>query len=376
MAYFNYSLAADKGAWDRRVFLRRMFLLGRSDSRWVPEHAPTLSWALNPAQNAHLARLNCQPVRLEALQRMPHSGANRLPSQSPSLSTVIEQPVTTAVLQFDSRCGRTALLSLLNCINDSETWHTFLELISEMLFDKQYFRLIGPLGLSPHIGSGLLLDNWHLPPPLHTAYNPPFLVEMIGDKAQPLLTQRLYHLPITQTAVPTPPANLTIQPLDVAQLAHALLPLWQAACANPLGLPLPDAVETRFMLRWLGVSPLHGWLALHNGRPVGFVLLQPDTAAQLRLARGARLPWWWLWYGWRQNRPVANGRLLFGAVLPEWRRQGIGRLLLQQVQHDAHQRGWGSVTVGPLADEATAVHLLRRADAVPQQTYGIFELPL
>ena len=187
---------------------------------------------------------------------------------------------------------------------------------------------------------------------------------------QPLGNRRcLYHLPVPGSVPPLVDTPAELVPLEPTRLAGELRPLLVAACENEMGFAPPDNAEATFMLRWLGIAPLTGWLAQVEGRPAGFVLVQPDLAPLLHRSRGGRGRLWRSWFtlakGWRMRQ----GRLLLGAVLPEYRRQGIGRQLLQQVLTAAGAHDWEQVSVGPLLEESAAALLLQRFGARPRQTY-------
>lgn len=373
MAYFNFRLIQANGYWDRRSFAHNWWQIYQGDRRWTPPHYPTWRWALESGRNPHLARFNPGWVYLEGIrrprsQRQPNGGPVNV-AQSLGQSTLFELPLAAGLLLQDPRRrDGTGYLAHLHLVNDKEATAVFLEQLTEQLWERGCYRLLLPTGLSPHLGSGWLLDNWHLDPPHHTPYSPPYLPEIVSKLLRPWQQMRLYHLPIPAEPVTTP--NLT--PFAPERLAADLLPLLATACDQGLGFPPPDAVEATFLLRWLGRN-LSGWLVEAKGRPVGFVLVQPDEGARLRRAGGARSWGWWLWWWLTKGRGVVNGRILFAAVLPEARGQGFGQQLLHQTHHIAQQQGWRSLTVGPLRERETAVSLLKAAGAIPRQTYQLYE---
>jgi GNAT superfamily N-acetyltransferase len=109
---------------------------------------------------------------------------------------------------------------------------------------------------------------------------------------------------------------------------------------------------------------------------VGFVLLQPDLSRSLRRARGGRSLLWRFGLAWLNRRPARQGRLLYGAVLPLWQGQGIGRQLLLQALVTARQRGWQSLSIGPLPAAAPACAWLESQGARPRQTYLLYQKDL
>ncbi len=373
MPYFNHELHTADNWWGRREFLAQWWRLYEEDGRFTPPPWSTLAWATNPARNPHLARLSPTFLHLTALPRRGNSYEFLDPQHWLATSGVFEVPTGTAVLLSDPRRqDETVYLALNHLLNDETSQDVFLDHLSERLSMAGQQRLLGPVGLSPHLGSGVLQDAWSVYPPLHTPYNPPYLPHLLERSGgEPLETVRLYHLPVTAVP-PSPDAPAQLTPLPPGRLATDCFPLLAAATNSP-HFPAADALEAAFLLRWLNPATLTGWLAQVQGEPVGFVLLQPDLAPLLRRARGGRKWWWRWWLAARQKRPMENGRLLFLAVLPPWRGQGIGRQLLQQTLHIAHQFRWHHITIGPLADGDSAVSLLQPFHAQPHQTYTLYQ---
>lgn len=364
--YFNFGLHTAVSPWERRTFLdysRRIY--GR-DPRWVPPDAHKIHSALDPAQNPHLARLNPSLLYFDGLRRREGP-----PLAGPGL-TMFETPLVTAILLQDPRRqDRTAYLAHLHCANYKGAFLKFQDKLIEVLARQGTRRLVGPTGLSPHLGRGALESHWQLLPPQHTPYNPPYLPEILAQRMQPIAKSMLFHFAVPQERPSPIQTPATLHPLNPTQLSSKLLPLLATACQNPVGFAPPDALEAEFWQRWLG-SQLHGWVAWVDGDPVGFVLLLPDLAERLRRFRGGRRLWW-LGLTAVKNRPVKAGRLLLGGVLPTWRNQGIGQQLWQQTSRTAQEAGWKNLTIGPVWAEGTAVAWLQKQNAHPQQTYQLYE---
>ncbi|MAT98487.1 MAG: hypothetical protein CL608_15185 [Anaerolineaceae bacterium] len=363
--YFNFGLHTAVSPWERRTFLeysRRIF--GR-DPRWVPFDAHKIHHAIDPALNPHLARLNPSLFYFDGLRRQDQ------PLAGPGL-TMFETPLVTAILLQDPRRqDRTAYLAHLHCANSTKAFLAFQDNLIEELAKRGIRRLIGPTGLSPHLGSGALASHWQQWPPQHTPYNPPYLPEILDRRMQPFAQSVLFHFVVPRERPSPPQTPATLQPLNPAQLNDELLPLLAAACQNPAGFAPPDPLEAEFWQRWLGPQ-LHGWVAQVDGTPVGLVLLLPDLADRLRRFRGGR-GLWRLGLTAVKNRHVQAGRVLLGGVLPQWRNQGIGQQLWQQTIRTAQHAGWQRLTIGPVWQEETAVSWLQKQNASPQQTYQLYE---
>lgn len=379
MPYFNYAIVARDAAtasWlDRRDFIHNWWRLYRDDRRWTPPLYNELGRELQPGRNPHLARLMPGLVRVEALYR------NNVPAgrqdQPVPLANVFDQPLAAAVYALDPRrTDRTGYLALLQTSSDEEGLDRLLSHAKEAMRPLRVRRVIGPTGLSPHLDSGVLVDAWDAWPPLHTPSNPPYLPERLGEQMTILQTGRLY-----EAAVPdSPPAGTgpaALEPLDPARLAGDLLPLLGEATANPTaGFAPPDEAEAAFLLRWLGVGALSGWMALIDNRPVGFVLLGPDQAAARRRSAGGRKLLGRLTASLRPE-PSPAGRLYFGAVAAGYRRRGIGRQLWAAALQTAAAQGWTALRAGPVwlpeQGQSAAAAFLTAVGAAPRQTYHLYE---
>ena len=394
LTYYNHTFHLAGDRWGRASFAGAWWRLYAGDPRWVPPYYPALRRDLDAARSPHLARLAPTLLRAEAIAR-PTAPPSR-GRQSDSLWTgagglVMDETVAAAVLLCDPRRGdRAGYLALLHCVNDLPTLARLLDRALEEMAPHGCRRLLGPVGLSPHLGSGLLEDSWDELPPLHTAYNPPYLPDLAALALTRVSTTRLYHLPVPPdpadvTAASDAPGPATLRPLDPLELfgppaasglAASLLVEACSATGVPGAAP-PDAAEAAYLLRALRPSgwPLSGWLAEVAGRPVGFVLVQPDLSPLLHRAGGARRALWRLWLARATRRPhaVRAGRLLYGAVLPDYRGRGIGRRLLHQALAAARDNGWTALNAGPFAPDAAAAAFLQHHGAEPRQAYGLYQ---
>jgi len=369
--YFNHRNQIIRDWWGRWSFVWQWWHLYGGDPKLAPPYYPTLRRELEPTRNSHLARLSPLFIKTEALPR------RRSPSPYGLDSAAWDQPVAMSVFLADPRRqDRTAYWGLLRCRNDAESFKRHLDFIMEILGSQGYARLIGPMGLSPHLQAGLLQDSWDVIPPLHTPYAPPYLPEVVESAMRPLARSQLYHLDILPGLPPAPPARAKLTPVDPQRLATDLLPLLAAAATTRPDFPLPDPDEAAFLLRWLGQWPVIGWLAEIDEKPVGFTLLQADLSPRLRQAKGGRNPLWRVWLAWANRRPTQHGRVLFGTVLPPWQGQGIGRQLLYQAQQTAHQHGWRSLIFGPLPMTAPTVKFIKSYGAIARQTYLLYQKEL
>jgi GNAT superfamily N-acetyltransferase len=374
MPFFNYHAtvvpAAEASRWQRRTWLHAWWSLYAGDSRWTPPGYRDLAAALDPGRTPHLARLDATFVHFDALYRTG-LGQSR-PDQPVPLSGILEQPVSAAFAILDPRrVGKTAYLALPGMVNDIEVIERLYYRVIEDLSEAGYRRLIGPVGLSPYLGSGALIDSWDRQPPLHTPSNPPYTPDLLGYKMRAFHTSRLYDVESRGSQETAGLARLML--LDPLRLAADLLPLFAAATENVHAFPPPDALEASFLLRQLATGALAGLLAEVDGAPAGFALLCADAGARFRATNGGRRWPGRLRLALTGDRPVARGRLVFGGVLPAFRRRGIGSQLLAAAQHRATELGWDELSVGPVAAGSAAEALLLACGATPAQTYALYE---
>jgi GNAT superfamily N-acetyltransferase len=234
-------------------------------------------------------------------------------------------------------------------------------------------QLLGPTGILPGWNPGALVSHFNRRPPWHTPYNPPYVGELLGSTMEPWLETELYVLELPGGR-PVAPAPAAIEPLPLSRLAGDLLLLLEEGARLDDAFPAYDQLEAESLIGWLqaGVPP-EAWLATVDGAPVGFIMLQADLAPLLQNTGGGKR---WLQRGYlggylalRRHAHTRAGRLLLGAVDPEWRGQGIGLQLWRHALDRAIQLGWQVITCGPVVVESDAAAFLKRQGAQAQQRY-------
>ena len=381
MSYYNYRTYYAASSWDRRTFLNAWWRINQHDPGWVPPYYPTLQRELNPAHNPHLARLNPIYLHLEAIQRREKASQDSInyTSAQPTAipSPAIETPVAVALVLHDPRQPiPTLYMALPHLVNDLEPLGRLLDEISELAWQRGCRKVIAPTGISPHLKSGLLTDHWNRIPPLQTPYAPPFTPEIFNNYLHALTHTRLYHLSIPGEVPPRSREIAEIIPLQPERLSTDLLPLFDACCPQKKIFQPPDSEEAAFLIRWTGAWSQFGWLAQVDDIPVGFVLLQPDLSHLLRRYRGGRNLFWRSWLRLARKRPVSSGRLLFGGVLSDWRRKGIGTQLLEMAMRSARELNWKSLSIGPIPEDSLASFFLIHHHAAPLQSYTLYHREL
>ena len=374
--YYNYNHRAGNEFQLRRSFLSHLWRAYKKDPHWSPPEYKAMRAALI-RPHPHLARQRPLFVHSHAIRRRVQRSSQENWSGGDSIwiDPIIEETVGLGeVLHDPRRKDQTAYLAQFITANDPDCLEQLLSALLEKSASRGYQRIIGPTGFSIHLGGGLLVDHWRETPPLYTAYDPPYLAEIVRSVMTPIQTGKLYHL-----VVPKRPQKATgparLEASDPATLKSTLLPLFQSAVESQALAVELDRVEADFLLTWISSWPIHLWLALERDQPIGFVLLQPDVAPLLKRANGGRRPWWRAWLRWAARRSVRSGRIVFGGVLSTARGYGFGRQLLSHSMQVARQMGWESISIGPILDDTPAAQFLVHSGAHPRQTYQYFEWP-
>ena len=355
--YFNFRVDSAEGYWGRVGFLRKWWRIYADDSRWAPPEWNRLRQALASKQFAHLERSRPHFIVVEALPRRRQSNVSGQPFTTINQSVLMEEPVAAAVALLDPRrTDSTAHLALLHAANNRESLERLLYAVQEQLGHEGIRRLILPVGLSPHLGTGVLQSHFHRVPPLHAPYAPPYVPELFTTVCRPLGRSLLFALEpgaYTDTRSQSPgPAD--VHPLDPNRLAADLLPLFAQTMPSWAEFPLPDEPEAQFLLWWILRRPALAWVAEIGGEPVGYLLAQPDGSEPLCRSHGGRSLLRRLQLHFLEMRQPRSVRVLFMGVDPDYQRRGIGRQLWQQMLAAGPVNGWQSVTVGPLPSTAGA----------------------
>lgn len=371
MAYFNYRIywPADWGG--RRAFSAAWWKIYADDPRWSPPHIAAWNFLVRGSAAYH-RRVAARLLYMEALPRRSRS-PGAWPSQPVIAGAVFEEPVAAAIALCEPSAQGALYLSMLHCVNDEETLDRLLGAALEYGAEMNCTRIVGPVDILPGWSDGALTNCFHLPPPLHTPYNPPYLADLLGASMTSSRQTVLLHLPVKAQPEPVK-GPATLRPATLAELTGALSPLLAAAIAPHAGTTELSADAAELLVRWISVCPAAGWVALIEGEAVGCIFVQADLAPLLRRLKGGRPLWLRPLLSLARHRRSTRGRLLFGAVAPAWRRRGVGRQLLGRALSFAAEAGWRTLVCGPFVDSSPAVTCLQKAGAHIEQRYELFEL--
>ncbi|MCS6827452.1 MAG: GNAT family N-acetyltransferase [Caldilinea sp.] len=371
MAYFNYVTHWPADWWGRRAFSAAWWKIYADDPRWSPPHIAAWNFLVCGGAAYH-RRVTARLLYMEALPRRARA-PGAFPSQPAIAGAVFEEPVAAAIVLCEPSAQGTLYLSMLHCVNDEETLDRLLEAALEYGAEMNCTRLVGPVDIVPGWNDGALINCFHLSPPLHTPYNPPYLADLLGARMTSSYQTVLLHLPVN--APPEPDDGpATLRPASPAELTGALSPLLAAALAPHSGTTPLTADAAELLVRWISFHPTAGWIALIEKEPVGCIYVQPDLASLLQRFHGGRPLWLRPFLPLTRRWRTPRGRLLFGGVDPARRRRGVGRQLLRQALRFAAAAGWRTLVCGPFVASSPAVTCLQRAGAQIEQRYELFEL--
>ncbi len=371
--YFNYTTYLPHSWWERRSFLHAWWRLYAGDRQWAPPVYTALSQFVRGADNPLYTRLGTQMLYMEALPQ--RSSANTYATNTTMNAPVgaamtFEEVVSATLLQIDRRrADDAAYLGLLRCANDEETLERLLGKAFEQAAERGCGQLLGPTGILPGWNPGALVNHFHRRPPWHTPYNPPYVGELLASIMEPWLETELYTLEVPANPPPAP-AAAAIEPLALPRLAGDLLPLLVESTRLDAAFPAYDQLEAQTLIGWLETAaPPETWLATVDGAAAGFIMLQTDLAPLLQRTGGGKR---WLARGYlalRRHAHMPAGRLLLGAVAPQWRGQGVGLQLWRFALDRARRLRWQTITCGPVVVGSAAAAFLTRQGAQAQQRY-------
>ncbi len=288
--YYNYNHRAGNEFQLRRSFLSHLWRAYKKDPHWSPPEYKAMRAALI-RPHPHLARQRPLFVHSHAIRRRVQRSSQENWSGGDSIwiDPIIEETVGLGeVLHDPRRKDQTAYLAQFITANDPDCLEQLLSALLEKSASRGYQRIIGPTGFSIHLGGGLLVDHWRETPPLYTAYDPPYLAEIVRSVMTPIQTGKLYHL-----VVPKRPQKATgparLEASDPATLKSTLLPLFQSAVESQALAVELDRVEADFLLTWISSWPISSLAGAGTG-PAHWIRLAPTRRCPTAQAGQWRAP--------------------------------------------------------------------------------------
>jgi len=365
--------AADAGVLHRR-FVRFPYALYRDDPCWV---APLRMDERHRWSPRHNASLETRWVR-----RFVATRSGRVTGRI----AVAVDPVFAATWERG-----TGLFGFFECADDEATAAALLAAAEAAARSRGMQRLLGPINLTPHDETGLLLEGFDTPPTLQSPYNPPYYRRLLEEAGYDLVRQ--YH---AYTATPDDrpgPAirrlvqsaargtgharGVRVRSVDLSRWieeARILHRLYNAAFADVWGfVPISwDEFRQRgAKFRTFAVPDLIR-IAECEGEPVGFGLTLPDVNEALQDVHGRLLPFGWLRL-LRTVPRIRTVRFVILAVLPAYRGRGIAPLIAVETQDAARRLGITRLELSLVQSTNTPVqHVIGGFSAPVVKTFGLF----
>jgi GNAT superfamily N-acetyltransferase len=364
---------ADTGG-NHRLFVRFPYVLYRPDPLWVP---PLRTEERHRWSERHNASLRTRWVR-----RFVASRDGRVTGR---IATIVD-PTFARTWE-----PRTALFGFFECMDDPESAAALLAAAEGAVRSKGMQRLLGPINLTPHDETGILLEGFDTAPTVQSPYNPPYYHRLL-EEAGYRLARQYYAYSATPTDEPAPavrrlvraarrgvgPARgVTVRSIDLRHWvdeARILWRLYNAAFAHVWGF-VPISWDEFYQRAWTFKSfaePELVRIAEYEGEPVGFGLTLPDVNEALRGVNGRLLPLGWVRLKRRLPR-IRTVKFLMLGVLPEHRGRGIGPLIAYETQQAAGRLGMVRLDLSLVQSTNERVqHVIEGFGSPVMKTFGLF----
>jgi len=291
--------------------------------------------------------------------------------------------------QFQSRWEeRTGFFGFFECEDDAEAARALLDAAAAALKGRGLDLALGPVNLSMHDESGVLVDGFDTPPKVLSPYNPryvPTLLEAAGCRP------RLEFCSYLWTPAQQPHAaaqslleasrrsgRVRVRPVNLARFedeCRLLLDLYNDSFRDLWGFVPMSADE--FRARAKSFRPfLNPELILVlevDGRAEGFCLALPDIHAALRPLRGRLWPFGWL-HLMRAAPRLDSARVLLLGLRPQLTGRGNAVLLCGAIDEAARRCGMREVELSVVqARNAPMRHLIDAFGTPQYKSYRLYE---
>ncbi|MFN2541233.1 MAG: GNAT family N-acetyltransferase, partial [Chthoniobacterales bacterium] len=301
-----------------------------------------------------------------------------------------DDPTYNALHQSNVGC-----FGLFESIDNVDVARALFDSAADWLRRRGRSEVIGPIDYSTNYVCGLLIGGFEHPPTLLTAHNPPYyarLIEAYGFEkeidwyawwfdprnAPPVARlRRLVHARTRKTPVQIRPIDLRHLTDDSRRLSAVFNEAWKD---NWGFVPFTDA-EARHMATEMRpvIDPRMTLIAEIDDAPVAFVICVPDINVALRHVNG-RLTRFGLpiglikllWY----RRNIRQVRFVALGVLKNYRRTGIGEMLVLQVLEEGASRGVVGELSMTLENNVMVNRFIEGLGATKYTTYRIYRRPI
>jgi len=325
---------------DDRAFVRLPYRLYRNDPNWVPplRAEERQRWSL-----AHNASLRSRWIRRFVAYREGRPVGRVAAIEDRGFATNWE--------------ANTGWFGFFECQEDPAAAQALLHEVEVALWARGLEAVIGPVNLTTHDETGILIDGFDTPASLMTPYNPDYYDRLLSGAGY--TPAREYHAYSANLVGDISPAmkrlmrafasrrcgtgQIRIRSLDLKNWkdeARMMWSLYNGAFETVWGfVPISwkEFVPRAKRFRQFAVPELVP-IAELDGQPVGFALVLPDINVALKGTNGRLLPFGWMHIA-RTIPHISQFRFILLGVLPEYRGRGVGALLAFHVRETARRLG-------------------------------------
>jgi GNAT superfamily N-acetyltransferase len=363
---------ADGGA-AARAFVRFPYRLYRDDPLWVP---PLIAEERRRWSTRHNASLETRWVGRFVARRYGRV-VGRIAAVMDCAFADVWEPGT-------------GVFGFFECEDDREAAAALLAAAEHALIGRRATRILGPINLTTHDETGILVSGFDRPATVMSPYNPSYygrLLESVGYEPY-----RDYHsFAATPESAPSPAIrrilraararrgpmkDVTLRSVDLKDWdreARIIFDIYNAAFARVWGfVPIAweEFAQRAQRLRRV-IRPELVPIAEVDGRGAGFGLTVPDINQALIHGDGRLFPLGWLKIARRMPR-LRSGRFILLAVRPSYVGRGIGALIVAHTENTARRLGYTHLDLS-LVQEANQ-HVRRVIDAFGYPPYKTFRL--
>lgn len=280
--------------------------------------------------------------------------------------------------------SRTAFFYHFECVDDAEVSHALFDRAFEWARSRHLTKILGPKGMGPFDGMGLLIDGFeHRAAMTMVPYNPPYyptLVEAAGfekevDFVSCHLSADTFTLPERVHRIAErvkQRGNLRVvnfrKKSELKAIADKLGRTYnEAFVGNWEYVPITDAELKMIVADLLTVAdPKLMKAILHEDDVVGFLFAFPDLSAALQRCKGKLFPFGVidLLLEYRRTKWV----ILNGAgILPRFHGRGGNALLYSEMEKTIKEAGFRDADLVQVAE--TAVQMRRELEGVGADPY-------
>lgn len=277
--------------------------------------------------------------------------------------------------------------------NCDDTAGALLNAAGDTLQRKGITRIVGPINLTTHDETGILVSGFDSAPTMLTPYNPSFYEQLLANQLYRIHSEYFAYAWSTQCSSRPSVDRLlrhlkssTQPPLRIRSFADAD---WKVNVQIVHDLYNRSFAQTPGFVP-IGASDFQGranqfrqfyWpdmclIAELNGQPIGFAIVLPDINEALSTIGGSFFPFGWLKLLRAVSR-IEKARFILLGVVPEFAGKGISIALIDQVLRTARKRGIQSAELSLIhAENAKVQHVIEAFGVKPSKTYRMYEKDL